>query len=103
EAGTMRNKATYALWAVQGLLALVFLTAGGMKLVLPAEVMQAQMPVALPVLLVRAIGMAEMLGAARLVLPSLLHVRVGLTPVATGCLIVHMAGATGFTINTMGL
>jgi len=28
---------TYALWIVQGLLVLVFLFAGGMKLVLPLE------------------------------------------------------------------
>jgi len=99
----MLNKATYALWAIQGLLALVFLAAGGMKLVVPAEAMQAQMPVALPVLLIRAIGVAELLGAAGLVLPGLLRVRVGLTPVAAGCLVIHMAGATGFTMGTMGL
>ena len=30
---------TYALWIVQGLLALIFLFAGGMKLVLPLEVL----------------------------------------------------------------
>ena len=35
---------TYALWIVQGLLALLFLFAGGMKLVLPIEAMTAQMP-----------------------------------------------------------
>jgi hypothetical protein len=29
-----------ALWTVQGLLALVFLFAGGMKLVVPAEMLQ---------------------------------------------------------------
>ena len=35
---------TYALWMVQGLLALLFLFAGGMKLVLPLEELTAQMP-----------------------------------------------------------
>ena len=35
---------TYALWSVQGLLALLFLFAGGMKLVLPLEALTAQMP-----------------------------------------------------------
>ena len=34
----------YALWIVQGLLALIFLFAGGMKLVLPVEEMTKQMP-----------------------------------------------------------
>jgi hypothetical protein len=38
----------YALWIVQGLLALVFLFAGGVKLVLPLEEMTKQMPVPLP-------------------------------------------------------
>jgi len=37
---------TYALWVVQGLLALLFLFTGGMKLVLPLEAMQG--PVELP-------------------------------------------------------
>lgn len=35
---------TYALWIVQGLLALIFLFTGGMKLVLPLKVLTAQMP-----------------------------------------------------------
>ena len=48
---------TYALWIVQGLLALLFLFAGGMKLVLPLEELTAQMP--LPGLFVRFIGVAE--------------------------------------------
>jgi hypothetical protein len=34
----------YALWIVQGLLALLFLFAGGMKLVLPVEEMTKQIP-----------------------------------------------------------
>jgi hypothetical protein len=35
---------TYALWIVQGLLALIFLFAGGMKPVLPLEVLTQQVP-----------------------------------------------------------
>ena len=35
---------TYVLWGVQGLLALLFLFTGGMKLVLPLEVMTEQTP-----------------------------------------------------------
>ncbi len=52
---------TYALWIVQGLLALLFLFAGGMKLVLPIEEMTKQMP--LPGLFLRFIGVVEVLGA----------------------------------------
>ena len=35
---------TYALWIVQGLLALIFLFAGGMKLVMPLEALTGEMP-----------------------------------------------------------
>jgi hypothetical protein len=37
---------TYALWIVQGLLALLFLFTGGMKLVLPIEMLTGQTPLA---------------------------------------------------------
>ncbi len=50
----------YALWIVQGLLALIFLFTGGMKLVLPIKVLTEQMP--LPGLFVRFIGVAECAG-----------------------------------------
>ena len=36
------------LWIIQVLLALLFLVAGGMKLVMPIEEMTKQMPLALP-------------------------------------------------------
>ena len=48
----MRKNVT--LWAVQGLLAALFLFAGVMKLVMPIEAMAG--PVALPGLLLRFIG-----------------------------------------------
>ena len=83
---------TYALWIVQGLLALLFLFAGGMKLVLPLEELTAQMP--LPGLFVRFIGVAEVLGAVGLILPGLLRVRPGLTPLAAAGLVAIMIGAT---------
>jgi len=44
---------TYALWVIQGLLALLFLFAGGMKLILPVEEMTKQMAVPLPGLFLR--------------------------------------------------
>ena len=51
---------TYALWAVQILLTLVFLFTGGMKLLTPIEELTAQMP--LPGLFIRFLGLMEVLG-----------------------------------------
>ncbi|MGH7299663.1 MAG: DoxX family protein [Candidatus Rokuibacteriota bacterium] len=87
---------TYALWILQGLLAALFLFAGGMKLVLPVEEMTKQVP--LPGLFLRFIGVAELLGAIGLILPGLLHIRPGLTPLAAGGLVIIMTGATVVTL-----
>jgi DoxX-like protein len=89
------------LWVVQGLLAVVFLFAGGMKLVLPLEALAG--PVALPGLFIRFIGVSEVAGAVGLILPSLLRIRPGLTPVAAGGLVIIMTGATAITTIGMGL
>jgi len=86
----------YALWTVQWLLALLFLWAGGVKLVLPLELLKG--PVALPGLFVRFIGVAETLGAIGLILPWLLRIRPVLTPVAAGGLVIIMIGATVITL-----
>ena len=83
------------LWIVQGLLAALFLFAGGMKLVLPVEAMQG--PVVLPGLLLRFIGVAEVLGAIGLILPGLLRIRPQLTPLAACGLVIIMIGATVVT------
>jgi hypothetical protein len=83
---------TYALWIVQGLLAALFLFAGGAKLVLPLDQMAG--PVALPGWFLRFIGVAEMLGALGLVLPGLLRIRPGLTSLAAAGLVIIMIGAT---------
>ena len=88
----------YALWIVQGLLALLFLWAGGIKLVLPLEEMTKQMPVPLPGLFLRFIGVAEVLGAIGLILPGLLRIRPGLTPLAAAGLVIIMIGATVLTL-----
>jgi len=83
---------TYALWIVQGLLAAVFLFAGGAKLVLPLDQMAG--PVALPGWFLRFLGVAEVLGALGLILPGLLRIRPGLTPLAAAGLVIIMIGAT---------
>ncbi len=90
---------TYALWIVQALLALIYLFTGGMKLLLPIEELTAQMP--LPGLFVRFIGICEVLGAIGLILPALLRIRPGLTPLAAAGLVIIMIGATVFTATTM--
>ena len=83
------------LWVVQGMLAALFLVAGGMKLVLPIEAMAG--PIALPGLFMRFIGVAEVAGAIGLVLPSLLKIQPRLTPVAAAGLVIIMIGATALT------
>jgi len=87
---------TYALWIVQGLLALLFLFAGGMKLVLPLEKLTG--PIELPGLFLRFIGVCEVLGALGLILPGLLRIRPGLTPLAAAGLVIIMIGATALTV-----
>ncbi len=89
---------TYILWLVQGLLALIFLYAGGIKLVLPIEVMTQQMPLPLPGWFLRFIGVAEVLGAIGLILPGLLGIRPVLTPLAALGLVIIMIGATVLTL-----
>jgi hypothetical protein len=86
------------LWIVQGLLALLFLFAGGMKLVLPIESMAG--PVTLPGAFLRFLGVVETLGAIGLILPSLMRIRPGLTPLAAAGLVIVMIGATVITFAT---
>lgn len=85
-----------ALWIVQGLLALLFLFAGSMKLIVPIEMLTAQMP--LPGLFLRFIGTAEVAGALGLILPGLLRIRPMLTPLAACGLVIIMIGATVVTL-----
>src|SRR3989442_5292190 len=88
---------TYALWIVQGLLAALFLFAGGAKLVLPLDQMTG--PVALPGWFLRFLGVAEVLGALGLILPGLLRIRPGRTPLAAaGQAIINVRG----TLITLG-
>jgi DoxX-like family len=87
----------YALWIVQALLALVFLCAGGIKLVLPLDVLYTYMQLPLPGIFIRFIGVCEVLGALGLILPGLTRVRPELTSLAARGLVLIMAGAVMFT------
>ena len=90
-----------ALWIIQALLAGLFLFAGGMKLVLPIEEMTKQIP--LPGLFLRFIAVCEVLGGLGVILPWLLRIRTGLTPLAAAGLVIIMIGATVTTLATAGI
>lgn len=92
---------TYLLWIIQVLLALLFLFAGGTKLVLPLDVMKSMgspNQIQLPGLLVRFIGVVEVLGALGLILPGLLRIKPWLTPLAAAGLVVVMIGAVALAL-----
>ncbi len=89
---------TSALWIIQGLLALLFLFAGSMKLIVPIQILLAQMPLPLPGLFLKFIGIAEVAGAIGLILPGLLRIRPILTPLAACGLLIIMIGATVVTL-----
>jgi hypothetical protein len=85
------------LWIIQILLACLFLFAGGVKLVLPLEKL-AGPGIALPGLLLRFIGVCEVLGGLGLVLPGLLRIKTFLTPLAAAGLAIIMIGAVVITL-----
>jgi uncharacterized membrane protein YphA (DoxX/SURF4 family) len=87
-----------ALWILQGLLAALFLFAGGMKLVMPIEEMTKQMPIPLPGWFLRVTGVVEILGGLGLVLPWWLWIKPVLTPFAAVGLVIVMIGATVYSI-----
>jgi hypothetical protein len=87
-----------ALWIIQILLALVFLFAGGAKFLVPADQMTQGMPAWLSISFLHFIGACELLGAIGLILPGLLHIKPGLTPLAAACLTIIVIGATVITV-----
>ena len=89
------------LWIIQALLALLFLFGGGVKLIMPIEEMVKQ--TGMSALLLRFIGVCEVLGALGLILPGLLRIRPGLTPLAALGLLIIMIGATALTLKSGGL
>jgi uncharacterized membrane protein YphA (DoxX/SURF4 family) len=96
-----RPLVTYALWIIQVLLALLFLFAGGMKLVLSPDALAAMgspNQIKLPSLFVRFIGVVEVLGALGLILPGLLRIKTGLTTLAAAGLVIIMIGAIAVTL-----
>ena len=92
------RKINALLWTIQILLALLFLFAGGMKLIMPIEAMNAQASIPLPGLFLRFIGVAEVLGAIGLILPGIVRIQQRLTPLAALGLMIIMVGAVGLTL-----
>jgi uncharacterized membrane protein YphA (DoxX/SURF4 family) len=90
------------LWTAQIVVALIFLFAGSMKFIMPAEKMQ-QGPIVFPLAFMYFIGICECLGALGLILPAATRIRTGLTPLAAAGLTVIMIGATTVTVMAMGV
>ena len=98
---THRKSTRIALWIVQGVLAALFLLAGGFKLLTPAAELARMAKMSAGFL--KFIGACEVLGALGLVLPGVFRVRLGLTPLAAAGLIVIMLGAVVLTAAKQGV
>jgi uncharacterized membrane protein YphA (DoxX/SURF4 family) len=97
-------KKNTVLWIVQGLLAIMFLFAGGSKLAMSTAQMTEQAKAVgglqLPDAFIRFIGVCEVLGAIGVIVPWLSGIRPGLTPLAAAGLVVIMIGATVVNLTT---
>ncbi|MBV9578040.1 MAG: DoxX family protein [Chloroflexi bacterium] len=83
------------LWTLQSLLAAVFLFSGLVKLLVPVDQLQQQLP--LPAALIYLVGCLETLAAVGLILPALLRIYPSLTPLAAVGLSILMVFATVLT------
>jgi putative oxidoreductase len=90
--------ANILLWIVQVLLALAFGMVGAVKLTQPIAALSKRMAwvTAVPVSLVRFIGLVELLGAIGLILPLVTNILPGLTVAAAAGLALAMGCATIF-------
>jgi putative oxidoreductase len=97
-----RSKALHiTLWIAQVVLAAMFLMSGFMKVAQPIDQLSQMLPWAaqVPEALVRFIGVAEVIGAVGLILPSLLRIQPKLTPIAAVGLVLVMLFAVVFHIS----
>jgi uncharacterized membrane protein YphA (DoxX/SURF4 family) len=93
--GDTTMKRNTGLWIGQAVLAFVFMAAGVSKLILPAEQMAG--PVPIPLWFLRSLGAVEVLGALGMILPGLLRIRPGLTPLAAAGMVIILIGAVVIT------
>lgn len=94
------------LWILQILLALLFIFAGGMKLVMSTEALIAMGPpdqIVFPGWFYKFIGLCELLGGLGLILPGLLRRQQHLTPLAAIGLAIIMIGAVVTTAMAFGI
>jgi uncharacterized membrane protein YphA (DoxX/SURF4 family) len=87
---------TYALWILQVLLGALFVFGGVVKLMMPIEELTKQ--IGMPGWFLQFISVAEVLGGLGLILPGLLRIAPGLTPLAAACLVIIMIGAVVVTL-----
>ncbi len=97
--GPRSKRLHVVLWVLQVLLAILFLWASWTKLSMPLEALAKVSP--LPPALLKFVAVCEAAGAAGLVLPGLLHIRPGLTPLAAAGLVIIMIGAVTSTLAVM--
>lgn len=97
---SITRRADITLWVLQSLLAAIFLYAGGFKLLTPAATLATMST--LPVPFLRFIATCEVLGALGLLLPGIVGVKRGLTPLAALGLVIIMIGAVVVTVIMMG-
>jgi len=90
------GKLNVLLWVIQALLALLFLFAGVVKLVIPMAAMAKQ--TGLPGGFLRFIAVCEVLGALGLLLPGIMRIKTGLTALAACGLVIIMIGATWISV-----
>src|SRR3954470_779614 len=88
----------YLLWTIQVLLGVLFLFSGVMKFVMSVAEMTKE--IALPGWFLHFIGICEILGGLGMILPGLLKIRPGLTPLAAAGLVIVMIGATLINLKT---
>ncbi len=85
------------LWILSGLLALMFIGAGSMKVFVPKEKVQENPRMGwvndFSQMQLRIIGVLEILGGIGLILPKLTNILPFLTPLAAGGLMLTMVGA----------
>ena len=94
------------LWVIQILLGLLFLFAGGLKIVVPADLLMANAPpgsTQFPALFLKFIGVVEVLGGFGLILPGIFRTRRELTPLAAIGLTIVMIGAVVVTVMDHGI
>ena len=84
-----------SLWIAQAFVAIVVALAGGVKLTVPRELLATKMRWAAswPRWRIKLLAVAEVAGAAGLVVPQATGIAPLLTPVAAACLAVLMGGA----------